>query len=379
MLLQNKIWLSSSHMCGEELKFINQAINDNLVSTSGSNIINFESDLEAYLGQKTQISVVSSGTAAIHLALILSGVTSSDEVLCQSFTFVASINPVKYLGATPVFIDSETETWNMCPIKLEEAIEEMLSKGRKPKAIIIVHSYGMPAKMDEIQAIAKKYEIVLIEDAAEALGSSYKGQMCGTFGDYGIISFNGNKIITTSGGGALICKTLNDKTTANFLATQAKDNASYYQHSHVGYNYKMNNISAGIGIGQMTVLNQRIQSRLAMNYFYEELFKDIKGVTIFKSPSTDYQSNYWLTCILIDKSIANFSNESLQKQLMLDGIESRFLWKPMHLQPVFLSNKSYDNGVSEELFKQGLCLPSGSNLTNSDKQRIKDSLYKVLN
>jgi dTDP-4-amino-4,6-dideoxygalactose transaminase len=267
----------------------------------------------------------------------------------------------------------------MCPIKLEEAIEEMLSKGRKPKAIIIVHSYGMPAKMDEIQAIAKKHEIVLIEDAAEALGSSYKGQMCGTFGDYGIISFNGNKIITTSGGGALICKTLNDKTTANFLATQAKDNASYYQHSHVGYNYKMNNISAGIGIGQMTVLNQRIQSRLAMNYFYEELFKDIKGVTIFKSPSTDYQSNYWLTCILIDKSIANFSNESLQKQLMLDGIESRFLWKPMHLQPVFLSNKSYDNGVSEELFKQGLCLPSGSNLTNSDKQRIKDSLYKVLN
>lgn len=378
MLIHNKIWLSPPHMSGGEIKYINSAFQDNWISTVGPNIIGFENDLKEYLGQSSQVAVVNSGTAAIHLALILEGIKINDEVLCQSFTFVASVNPILYQGATPVFIDSEMETWNMCPIKLEEAILDRLSKGVKPKAIIVVHLYGMPAKIDIIQGIAKKHEIPLIEDAAEALGSSYKGQMCGTFGDYGILSFNGNKIITTSGGGALVCKSKSDKERAIFLATQSKEKAIYYQHSEIGYNYRMNNISAGIGRGQMEVVESRIQYRIKMHSFYEELFETIEGVHVFKAPSIDYNSNYWLTCILVDEVLSGFSNEDLRMQLISDNIESRPLWKPMHLQPVFRNSEQYINGVSEKLFENGLCLPSGSNITNIERQRIKDSICKVL-
>jgi dTDP-4-amino-4,6-dideoxygalactose transaminase len=378
MSVNNKIWLSASHLGGGELKYINSAFQEHKVSSSGVNIIGFENDLQTYLAQNSQVVAVSSGTAAIHLALILAGVSNTDEVLCQSFTFVASVNPIMYQGATPIFIDSEMETWNMCPIKLEEAIQDRISKKKKPKAIIVVHSYGMPAKIDEIQAIATKYNITLIEDAAEALGSSYKGQMCGTFGEYGILSFNGNKIITTSGGGALICKKTSDKEKTIFLATQAKDKAAHYQHSEVGYNYRMNNISAGIGRGQMEVLDNRVISRIEMHKFYKNLFKNTKGVTVLKAPEVNYASNYWLSCVLIDEAIAGFSKDTLKNQLFRDDIESRPLWKPMHLQPLFSCYEYYDNEVSEKLFKNGLCLPSGSNITSLEKQRIKTSILKVL-
>ncbi len=379
MSVNNKIWLSSPHMGGRELKYINEAFQENMVSSSGSNIIGFENSLQTYLGQDSKVVAVSSGTAAIHLALKLAGVKSTDEVLCQSFTFVASVNPIMYMGAIPVFIDSESETWNMCPVKLEEAILDRLSKGFDPKAIVVVHSYGMPAKIDQILVVAKKYNITLIEDAAEALGSSYKGQKCGTFGDYGILSFNGNKIITTSGGGALVSKKLADKEKTIFLATQAKDEAIHYQHSEIGYNYRMSNISAGIGRGQIEVLEQRVHSRINMHNFYEELFEEIIGVSMLNSPNKDFESNYWLTCILINETVAGFSKDTLRKQLSQDGIESRPLWKPMHLQPIFSDYLHFDTGVSEELFKNGLCLPSGSNITNIEKQRIKESIYKVLN
>jgi dTDP-4-amino-4,6-dideoxygalactose transaminase len=366
-------------MGGGELKYINEAFQENMVSSSGSNIIGFEDSLQTYLGQDSKVVAVSSGTAAIHLALKLAGVKSTDEVLCQSFTFVASVNPIMYIGAIPVFIDSEPETWNMCPVKLEEAILDRFSKGFDPKAIVVVHSYGMPAKIDQILVVAKKYNITLIEDAAEALGSSYKGQKCGTFGDYGVLSFNGNKIITTSGGGALVSKRLADKEKTIFLATQAKDEAIHYQHSEIGYNYRMSNISAGIGRGQMEVLNKRVQSRTEMHCFYDELFRGVEGVSVCKAPSADFKSNYWLTCILINETVAGFSKDTLRKQLSQDGIESRPLWKPMHLQPIFSNYLHFDTGVSDKLFKSGLCLPSGSNITNVEKQRIKESIYKVLN
>ncbi|MGB1269918.1 MAG: DegT/DnrJ/EryC1/StrS family aminotransferase [Flavobacteriaceae bacterium] len=378
MSKNNKIWLSSPHMGGEEQKYISKALQDNWVSSVGPNITGFENVLEKYLEENRSVAVTNTGTSALHLALILAGVSSNDEVLCQTFTFIASVNPVLYQGAIPIFIDSEFETWNMCPIKLEEAILDRLSNGTKPKAIIVVHLYGMPAQIDKIQSIAKKYDITLIEDAAEALGSSYKGQKCGTFGDYGILSFNGNKIITTSGGGALICNDQETKGKAIFLATQAKDNKHYYEHSKLGYNYRMSNISAGIGRGQMEVLEKRIQSRIDIHSFYEEVFEELNGVKVFKISNCDYVSNYWLTCILIDEGIAGFSNEELRLQFMTDNIESRLLWKPMHLQPLFCKEEYYGNNTSEVLFKKGLCLPSGSNMTNIEKKRIKASLYKVL-
>ena len=365
-------------MGGEEQKYINKALQDNWVSSVGPNITEFENTLENYLDENCSITVTNTGTSALHLALILAGVSVEDEVLCQTFTFIASVNPVLYQGARPIFIDSELETWNMCPVKLEEAILNRQANGRKPKAIIVVHLYGMPAQIDEIQSIAKKYNITLIEDAAEALGSSYKGRKCGTFGDFGVLSFNGNKIITTSGGGALICNDQEAKAKAIFLATQAKDNKHYYEHSELGYNYRMSNISAGIGRGQMEVLENHIQSRINMHSFYEEVFENIKGVKIFNVPNCDYVSNYWLTCILIDEDIAGFSNEELRLQFMDDNIESRLLWKPMHLQPLFCMEEYYGKNTSEILFKKGLCLPSGSNMTNIEKKRIKASLYKVL-
>lgn len=374
----SKIKLSISNLSGHELPYIQSALESNQVSTYGSNLIGFEDDLESYIKENSKVACLASGTSAIHLALILAGITKDDEVLCQSFTFSASANPIVYQGAKPVFIDSEQYTWNMCPISLEEAIKERISKGKKPKAIIVVHLYGMPAKMDEILTISKKYKITLIEDAAEALGSTYKGQKCGTFGDFGILSFNGNKIITTSGGGALVCKTDDDKQEAIFLATQARDNAPHYQHSKIGYNYRMSNITAGIGRGQMEVLDKHVTYRRGNNEFYNSLFKDVEGITVFVEPTTDYFSNHWLSAIIVEEDITGFSREDLRLSLLKDNIESRPLWKPMHLQPVFKDCKFYGTNVSEELFKNGLCLPSGSNLLKSDLQRISASINKLL-
>lgn len=376
--MKTKIWLSSPHMGGGEQKYVQEAFDTNWVAPLGPNVNGFEKDLSNYLGENSEVACLASGTSALHLALILANVTRDDEVLCQSMTFSASANPIVYQCAKPVFIDSETDTWNMCPKALEEAIENRISKGKKPKAIIVVHLYGMPAKMDKILAISKKYSITLIEDAAEALGSTYKGQKCGTFGDFGILSFNGNKIITTSGGGALVCKTEEDKKKAIFLATQARDNAPHYQHSHIGYNYRMSNVLAGIGRGQMEVLDKHISLRRKNNHFYRDLFKNIKGITLLKEPSKDYFSNHWLSCVLIDEKRAGFSREDLRLKLRGDNIESRPLWKPMHMQPVFKDYAYYGGKVSEKLFEKGLCLPSGSNLTDEDRHKIESSILQLI-
>jgi len=369
--MQTKIWLSSPHMGGNEIKYVQEAYDTNWVAPLGPNVNGFEKDLAHYIGEESRVACLSSGTAALHLALILADVQLNDEVICQSFTFSASANPIAYQGANPIFIDSEKDTWNMCPIFLEEAIEDRLAKGKKPKAIILVHLYGMPAKIDKILAIANKYEIILIEDAAEALGSTFKGQKCGTFGDYGILSFNGNKIITTSGGGAIVCKNEKDKQKAIFLATQARDDAPHYQHSEIGYNYRMSNIIAGIGRGQMEVLDAHIGLRRDMNLFYKNIFKNVEGITVFEEPNNDYYSNHWLSCILIDSGITGFTSHELRLQLEKDNIESRPLWKPMHLQPVFKECVYYGDNVSETLFNKGLCLPSGSNLAKEDRIRIE--------
>ena len=376
--MKDKIWLSSPHMGGTEQKFVQEAFDTNWIAPLGPNVNAFEEDLRNYIKQNKTVACLSSGTAALHLALILADVIQGDEVLCQSFTFSASANPIVYQGAKPIFIDSESDTWNMCPDSLEKAIVEGIVSGKKPKAIIVVHLYGMPAKMDEISAIAKKHSITLIEDAAEALGSSYKGQKCGTFGDFGILSFNGNKIITTSGGGALVCKTKEDKQKAIFLATQARDDAPHYQHSQIGYNYRMSNVLAGIGRGQMEILDKHVALRRENHQFYQELFKDVEGVTVFKEPSEDYFSNHWLSCVLIDKSVTGFSREDLSLQLEKENIESRPLWKPMHLQPVFKDCLYFGMQVTENLFEKGLCLPSGSNLTDLDRERITTSIMKLV-
>ncbi|MCE3024101.1 aminotransferase class I/II-fold pyridoxal phosphate-dependent enzyme [Riemerella anatipestifer] len=375
--MNTKIWLSSPHMGGNEQKYINEAFAENWVAPLGPNVNQFEESIKTYLGQSVDVAALSAGTAALHLALIILGVKAGDEVTCQSMTFSASANPIAYQGATPVFIDSEKETWNMCPTALEEAIKDRIAKGKKPKAIIVVHLYGMPAKMDELMAVASKYEIPIIEDAAEALGSSYKGQKCGTFGEMSILSFNGNKIITTSGGGALICKTSEQKEKAVFLSTQARDNAPHYQHSEIGYNYRMSNICAGIGCGQMEVLDERITQRRANHQFYIDLFKNIEGVEVFTEPSEDYFSNHWLSAVVIDAQKAGFSREDLRLKFLEDNIESRPLWKPMHLQPVFAEAPYYGGRVAEQLFENGLCLPSGSNLTDADRQRISEVVYKL--
>lgn len=374
----NKIWLSSPHMGGTEQKYVQEAFDTNWIAPLGPNVNGFEEDLEKYIGESSEIASVASGTSALHLALILSGVATDDDVICQSMTFSASANPIKYQGANPIFIDSETDTWNMCPLALEEAINDKIARGKKPKAIIVVHLYGMPAKMDEILAISKKHQIALIEDAAEALGSTYKGQKCGTFGDFGILSFNGNKIITTSGGGALICKSNKLKDKAIFLASQARDEAPHYQHSHIGYNYRMSNVTAGIGRGQMEVLEDFITLRRANNKFYKNIFEGVNGITVFEEPNKYFFSNHWLSAIIIDENVTGFSREELRLFLMNKNIESRPLWKPMHLQPVFESCDYYGENISEKLFEQGLCLPSGSNLTNVDKDRIKISIYNFL-
>ncbi|WP_370895443.1 DegT/DnrJ/EryC1/StrS family aminotransferase [Chryseobacterium gossypii] len=372
--MNSKIWLSSPHMGGNELKYIHEAFDANWVAPLGPNVDGFEKDIENYLNADVKVAALSSGTAALHLALVECGVGHGDEVICQSMTFSASANPIAYQGAVPVFVDSDKDTWNICPATLEKAIEDRISKGKKPKAIIVVHLYGMPAKMDEIMSIAGKYEIPLLEDAAEALGSTYKGKVCGTFGRFGILSFNGNKIITTSGGGALVCHTQEDKEKAVFLSTQARDNAPHYQHSHIGYNYRMSNITAGIGRGQMEVLSDRIEARRNMHSFYVDLFGNIEGVEVFSEPDADFYSNHWLSAITVDDKITGKTREDLRLALLEENIESRPLWKPMHMQPVFAEAPYYGEQVAETLFANGLCLPSGSNLTDDDRSRIAKAI-----
>ncbi len=377
--MNDKIWLSSPHMGGNERQFVTEAFDTNWVAPLGPNVNGFEQDIASYLQDEVYVTALSSGTAAIHLALILLGVEAGNEVICQSMTFSASANPICYLGALPVFIDSEAETWNMSSAFLEEAIKDRIQKGKKPKVIIAVHLYGMPAKMNEIISIANRNEIPIIEDAAEALGSSFMGKKCGTLGDISILSFNGNKIITTSGGGALVSKKHDYIKHATFLATQARDPAPHYEHSHIGYNYRMSNICAGIGRGQMEVLPERIEQRRANFYFYEKELGDIACIS-FLHEQPGYFSNRWLTTILIDpKKSGGITCEHIRLELEKKNIECRPLWKPMHLQPVFKNYPYYGNTTSEILFNNGLCLPSGSNLSKGDLNVIVSNIQRILN
>lgn len=370
--MKNKrIWLSLAHMGGHEQQFVQEAFDTNWVVPMGPNVDAFETELAAFLQSNVYVGALSAGTASLHLALIILGVKQGDEVLCQSFTFSASANPIVYQGATPVFVDSEKDTWNISPEHLEIAIKDRISKGKKPKAIIPVHLYGMPAKIEEIQNISIKYEIPIIEDAAEALGSRYKNQRCGTFGEMAVLSFNGNKIITTSGGGALVAHNEEYIKTARFLATQARDAAPHYQHSHIGYNYRMSNVVAGIGRGQMLVLEDRIQQRRANNELYRKGLERLEGISFQTEPSSDYFSNYWLTSILVDPlKTGGKTREDLYDILNQNNIESRPLWKPMHLQPIFSGCPYYGDGTSEQLFRDGLCLPSGTSLSFDDVDRV---------
>lgn len=374
--MNSRIWLSSPHMGGMEQKYVNEAFETNWIAPLGPHVDGFENDLVKYTGSK-HAAALSSGTSAIHLALIMLGVKPGDEVICQSMTFSASANPIAYVGATPVFVDSEKETWNMCPDLLREAIVDRIAKGRKPKAIIPVHLYGMPAQMDKIIAIANEFEIPVIEDAAEALGSTISGKAMGTFGLMGILSFNGNKIITTSGGGALISDQEDYINEARFLATQARDKAHHYEHSVIGYNYRMSNVSAAIGRGQMEVLQAHIEKRRSNFEFYKKELTALEGISVLEEPQ-DYFSNRWLSTIHVDPAKTNGINKkNLYNILLEDNVESRPLWKPMHLQPVFEDCPFYGNGVSEELFKNGLCLPSGSNLTEEDLSRVVKGILRL--
>ena len=405
-----RIYLCLAHMSGNEQKFIQEAFDTNWVVPLGPNVNGFENDLEAFVGENKKVVALSAGTAAIHLALIACGVKAGDEVICQSFTFCASANPITYLGATPVFVDSERDTWNMCPELLDEAIRDRIARtGRKPKAILPVYLYGMPARIDEIMAVAARYDIPVIEDAAEGFGSRYNGRMCGTFGRYGVLSFNGNKMITTSGGGALICPDEEAKRDIMFYATQAREAYPYYQHEHIGYNYRMSNICAGIGRGQMTVAQEHIDHHRHTAELYRQLLADVEGVTLHLNPSSKYDSNYWLNTIILSPSLhvvgeenayqaavqgavggaagvthaadslhtdcePNANVEAMRIALDAVGIEARPLWKPMHKQPVFASAPAYVNGVSEELFAQGLCLPSGPCVTDDDIRFIVEQI-----
>jgi len=361
--MNKKIWLSSPHMGGKEFSYVQTAFDTNWIAPLGPNVDGFEQDIASYLGNNVHAAALSSGTAALHLALIILGVQQGDEVICQSMTFSASANPIVYQGATPVFVDSEEKTWNMCPHYLEAAVKDRISKGKKPKAIIVVHLYGMPAQMDKIMTVAKHYDIPVIEDAAEALGSVYKGQKLGTFGDMAILSFNGNKIITTSGGGALISQKKEWIQKARFLATQARDKAPHYEHTQIGYNYRMSNVCAGIGRGQMEVLPLRIYQRRKNYSLYRQLLGGMVSVNFQSEPDSDYFSNHWLTALTLDLNEAGVTSKSIREKLEKENIESRPLWKPMHLQPVFAGAPFYGDGTSELLFENGICLPSGSNLT----------------
>ncbi|WP_075317127.1 DegT/DnrJ/EryC1/StrS family aminotransferase [Bacteroides togonis] len=411
---KKRIYLCLAHMSGNEMKYIQEAFDTNWVVPLGPNVNGFEADLKAFAGENKEVVALSAGTAAVHLALLACGVKPGDEVLVQTFTFCASSHPVTYLGATPVFVDSEADTWNMDPQLLETAIKDRMEKtGRKPKAIVPVYLYGMPAKIDEILAVAEKYDIPVIEDAAEGLGSRYDGRVCGTFGRYGVLSFNGNKMITTSGGGALICPDEAAKQKIMFYATQARESYPYYQHEEIGYNYRMSNICAGIGRGQMTVLNEHIAHHQHIAKLYKELLADVKGITLHENPSSRYDSNYWLNTILLDEDLKvkgeerayaaaiqgavggaagvtheaktlhtdcepNRNVEAMRMALDEAGIESRPLWKPMHKQPVYRNNPCYVNGVSEALFKRGLCLPSGPCVTDEDVRYIVEQIKACL-
>jgi len=367
--MNSKIYLSPPHMSGEEMKYIYEAFETNWIAPSGPNIEVFEKELAKFTGSKYAVALTS-GTAAIHLALIILGIKRGDKVLCSSFTFSASVNPVVYCNAEPVLIDSDEESWNMDLNLLEEAINDLNNKGEKPKALIITHLYGMPARMDEIISITNRYDIPVIEDAAEALGSTYKGQHAGTFGEIGILSFNGNKIITTSGGGAIISNNKYFIDRARFLSTQARDDAPHYQHSEIGYNYRMSNVVAGIGRGQLEVINDRIRSRRELNNFYRKHLNDLPGIS-FQNEQEDQKSNFWLTTILVDPDkTGGITREDLRLTLEKENIETRPLWKPMHMQPVFKNCTAYTNKISERLFKLGLCLPSGTNMSEDDKNRI---------
>ncbi len=373
-----KIWLSSPHMGGREQDFVNKAFENNWVAPLGENVDGFESDLETFLGGNVHVAALSSGTAALHLALVLLGVKTGDEVICQSFTFSASANPILYQGATPVFIDSEKDSWNMCPTALRHCIIDRLSNGIKPKAIIVVHLYGMPADMDAIMAVAQEFDIKVIEDAAEALGSRYKDRACGSIGDFGVLSFNGNKIITTSGGGALVCKTPELKQKTIFLSNQSRDPAPHYQHSEIGYNYRMSNICAGIGRGQMEVLNTRVLKRRENFEIYKTELGACPGLKLQEEPS-GYFSNRWLSCIVIDAEIFGRDREQIRLKFEEQNIDSRPLWKPLHLQPIFAPYSSYITGVSGHLFNHGLCLPSGSNLEISDLKTVIETIKNKYN
>ena len=386
--MKSRIWLSLAHRSGREQEFIQEAFDTNWVVPLGPNVNAFERSLRDFLigdrelqieNEGMRIVALSAGTAALHLGLILLGVEPGDEVICQSFTFAASANPIAYLEATPVFVDSEKDTWNMDPVLLEEAIKDRLAKtGKLPKAIIPVHLYGMPVKMEEVMEVANRYGIPVLEDSAEALGSAYKGKKCGTFGEYGVLSFNGNKMITTSGGGALICPNEEKAKRALFYATQAREQAPHYQHEKIGYNYRMSNICAGIGRGQMFVLDEHVARRREIHDLYVKLLNGVKGVKVMCQPEgEDFNSNYWLTCITVDPEEAGFTREDVRLALDEDNIESRPLWKPMHLQPVFKNAPFYGNGTSERLFEIGLCLPSGPTLTDEDVERVVKVIYDL--
>ncbi len=378
--MAEKIWLSSPHMGTNERTFVEEAFDTNWIAPLGPHVNNFEADLQTYVGVG-QAAALSSGTAALHLGLILLGVKQGDYVICQSMTFSASANPIVYQGASPIFVDSELETWNMCPYALEEAIQAAINgtltdkngetlPARKPKAIIPVHLYGMPAKMDAIMAIAKQYDIPVLEDAAEALGSHINNKCCGGFGQLGVLSFNGNKIITTSGGGALLSNDASVIEKARFLATQARDQAPHYQHSHIGYNYRMSNVLAGIGRGQMQVLDERVAARRSNYERYCAFFENIEGVEGVDEPK-GYFSNRWLSTFTINpEKTGGMTREDVRLALEKDNIEARPLWKPMHIQPVFENMPYFGKNVAEKLFENGLCFPSGSNLTEADFKRI---------
>lgn len=375
--MNSRIFLSLPHLGGNEMQWIEDAFKNSWVVPLGPNVNEFERLLGDYLGNHN-IVALSAGTAALHLGLVALGVEQGDEVICQSFTFAASANPVKYQGATPIFVDSEPDTWNMCPVALENAIiDRKKVTGRYPKAIIPVHLYGMPAKMNEILAVADKYGIPVLEDAAEALGSCYQGKRCGTLGKYGALSFNGNKIITTSGGGALICPSPEDDQRIKFYATQARENKPYYYHNVIGYNYRLSNICAGIGCGQMQVLDEHVARRREIHDMYTELLKDVEGLHVKQNPTSDFDSNFWLTTIIFDKELG-FTPEDIRQALEAENIESRWLWRPMHLQPVFKDAPYYGGNCSETLFNSGLCLPSGSVLTDEEIHRTAQAVINFV-
>ncbi len=382
-MAEKRIFLSLAHMSGAEQSFIQSAFETNWVAPLGPNVSGFERDLENFLGENSRgnadrrVVALSAGTAAIHLGLLQLGVCAGDEVICQSFTFAASANPIVYCGATPIFVDSERDTWNLDPALLKAAIEERISKtGKKPKAIVAVDLYGMPAKLDEILDVAQRFEIPVLEDAAEALGSEFRGKKCGTFGEFGALSFNGNKMITTSGGGALICK--NEKIAAEtlFYATQARENFPYYFHEKIGYNYRLSNVSAGIGRGQMTVLRERISRRREIHKIYENAFAGTPGIEIQKNPTRDFDSNFWLTCILVDPEKFGETADEIRLRLENENIESRRFWRPMHMQPIFKNAQFFGTNVAEKLFENGLCLPSGTTLSNEEIALVVEKILK---